>query len=135
MKANIKHYRWVTFSYFIEIYESSLMDFIKKEEYKKFIIYEDMQIYEYVWSYYMLELENKELYINLINMFLVNFKPKWPFCEIESNWNHFPEILCYWENNWLYYILVEAHEKLNKNIDKELWVYKWVILNPILYLK
>ena len=43
----------------------------------------------------------------------------------ESSWN--------FELNWKYYLILSPYNAFTDEINPELWIYKWVIVNPELY--
>ena len=134
MNKYIKQYNWITFNNFVDIFESSLDDFIEKESFIETINIHDIKIYEYPWNYFMLELSNKEKFGKLIDIYIWNYKEDWKYCKLELYWNQYPRLLSFWENNWTYYILTEATKKLTEITDSKKWIYKWVVIDPILYL-
>lgn len=126
-------YKWVTLNNIEDIYDSALNYYLNIKEYLEYIQYWNIWIYEYPWSFFLLEFFDKDSYNSLLEIFYSSFKPKGYFCEIEEDWNQYPKLLSYWENNWKYYILIEVLENLNTNNNQEKWIYKGLIINPLLY--
>jgi len=55
------------------------------------------------------------------------------FSEKKDDWNHIPEYIWEFTFNWKEFLIVKWYNKLTDEINEDLWVYKWVIINPSVY--
>jgi hypothetical protein len=90
----------------------------------------ERQIFDMWWNSMVVEYENKEIRDNDIILFKKYFKEKWHFSEELENWRQVPEFDWYFDYKWKFYIIVDWLNKLTDETDSDLWIYKWVILNP-----
>ncbi len=130
MNTDTKIVEWIKFNNFEKLYNSSLIDLAKLQNYKNKFNFLDINIYQYPWSYFVLELKDLERFAKFLDSFIGNYKDNF-----EPDWNQFPKILSHWENDWTYFLLVEATNKINDNFNEQLWIYKWIIFDPLEYLK
>ena len=88
------------------------------------------------WNSFVIEYQNKESRDKDIDLFKKYFELDWKhFTKLLENNRHIPEFDWYFDYNWKYYIIVDWLNKLTDETNPEIWVYKWVILNPSLYFK
>ena len=43
------------------------------------------------------------------------------------------EPVWYFDLDWKYYLIISPYNPFTKEINPDLWIYKWVIVNPELY--
>ncbi len=43
------------------------------------------------------------------------------------------EPVWYFDFNWKYYLVINPYNSFTEETNPELWIYKWVIVNPELY--
>ncbi len=106
----------------------------KSEQFKSFT--SNINIAEWIWPwYYLLECPNHLVGDNTINEFKNNFlfeDNKFNSIPIDEN-KQIPEYVGSFSYDEKFYLIVFSHNSLTKenNIDKG--IYKWMILDPILY--
>jgi hypothetical protein len=59
----------------------------------------------------------------------------WFYAKELENKRQNPKYKWYFEYNWKHYIMIDWLNKLTDEINAEIWIYKWVIVNPEMYLK
>jgi hypothetical protein len=105
-------------------------------EWKKFIFFnENKNILDWIYSdYIVIEYQNKEnrdedsdlmnKKINIIN----------PIKSEKLNWNRqIAEPIWKLDLDWKYYLFLYPYNWTTDEINPELWIYKWIIVNPELY--
>ena len=86
------------------------------------------------WNSFVIEYQDKEERDNDIKLLKQKFELDWKhFTKLLENNRHIPELDWYFEYDWKYYIVVDWLNKLTDEINEDLWVYKWVIINPSVY--
>ena len=130
----INKYKWIDFFGVTDFFNSALDRFISIwNNESKYIVNQvaDYKIYTYWRNYYALEFTKSKQRDLYIEWFIKNFKPKWPFCELEPNWNQYPSYQLHWDQNKKYFIVVDALKKLIDNTDLKNWIVDGVIFNVV----
>lgn len=103
------------------------------EDTKKVNLNNQTEVFDMWWNFFVLEYTDKETRDNDIKLLKQNFQEKWKFAiELEEK-RQVPEFEWYFEYNWKYYTIVNWLNKLTDEINPNLGIYKWVIVNPTMY--
>lgn len=106
------------------------------EETYKIEFWEWVELYHvwWEWNHFVVEYSSKEERDNNIGLLKKNFEEVEPIFskELEEK-RQIPEFQWHFEYEWKYYTILNWLNKLTAETNKELWIFKWVIVNPRKY--
>jgi len=135
IKSKYKWSQWNITFYDTDLNETQLIKIdvyiLSKWNYEE-IIFNGINIIDFWSNLFLVEIEENKLE-NYKKLLKKNFKQDWFFAKKLENNRQVPEYKWYFRYKWKTYIMVEGLNKLTEETNPELWIYKWVIVNPELY--
>lgn len=109
--------------------------FVKEETYKVgFSSWVEIYHVWWKWNHFVVEYNSKDERDKNIELLKKNFEMNWNIFskELEEK-RQIPEFQWYFDYEWKYYTILNWLNKLTDETNDNLWVFKWVILNPSKY--
>lgn len=130
-KSEYKFSKWNITFYDTELNSTQLIwlefDTLEKWNYEE-IIFLDKSIIDFWSNLILVEINKKDIEIRK-KWFTDNFKKDGYFAKELENQRQIPKYKWYFEYEWKAYLMVDWLNKLTDEINENLWVYKWLVLD------
>jgi hypothetical protein len=140
----IQYKIWDTIFHDMTITWSFAKAILKMIEWDSYFVWKDTKkvdfdserkVYDMEWNYLVIEYLFKWIRDKDARLLNENFVKEWHFSKELDNKRQTPKLESYFDHKWKYYIVINWLNKLTQEIDNNIWVYKWIIVNPGLYFQ